>query len=117
MTELLNAAAPIVIPMAGLTGALCVAGGIEYLWEVYYGLAPLPYRLTRRYWRRRFVRLVCRLAEIEARWEQKKSPRVGGAKRGTVGQRIRRTEYIYLTIVPQTDPRVKGLRVRKVKRY
>ena len=108
MTELLNAAAQIVIPMAGLTGALCVAGGLEYLWEVYNGYAPMPYRMSRRYWRRKFVRLVCRLAAIEAAWEKRKAPRKAATKRGTVGQRVRRSACIYTTIVPQSSRDVKG---------
>lgn len=60
--------------------------------------------------------LVMGLLGYEELPKRKKIPRKAATSRGTVGQRIRRTEYIYYDILPQTDPRVKGLQVRKVKR-
>lgn len=107
----------VALGISGGTIVLCGAWGLRCLAMGLLGYEELPECMTRRYWRRKFVRLVCRLAAIEAAWEKRKAPRKSGASRGTVGQRIRRTEYIYMDIVPQTDPHVKGLQVRKVKRY
>ena len=106
-----------VLLVSGIVLVLGAMDGMAHLWRVLTGEEAVPYRWSRRYWRRRLVRLVCRLAALEAAWEQKKSPRSGGAERGTVGERIPRTKYDYIDIAPQTDPLVKGLRVRKVKRY
>ena len=124
MFEALGDAAMVVAPVAVMTVTLCALDGAAYLWRLCTGSEPVPYRLSRRYWRRKLVRIVCRLAALEAAWENRKIPRKRhvlaphvATKRGTVGRRIRRTEYIYMNIVPQTDPHVKGLQVRKVKRY
>ena len=110
--------------LSGFVVLLCALDCAAVLWRMWRGDEPVPYRLSRRYWRRKLVRIVCRLAALEAAWEQRKIPRKRhvlaphvATKRGTVGRRIRRTEYIYMNIVPQTDPHVKGLQVRKVKRY
>lgn len=103
--------------LSGFVVVLCALDAAAVLWRMWRGDEPVPYRLSRRYWRRKFVRIVCRLAALEEAWEQRKIPRKAATKRGTVGRRIRRTEYIYMNIVPQTDPHVKGLQVRKVKRY
>lgn len=113
MTELLDAAITIVIPLGGLCAALSIAGGAGYLWDVYAGLEPAPRWMTRRYWHRKLCRVVCRLAEWEAAWENRKIPRKGGASHGIVGQQVRRAEYGYIKIVPQPDPRVKGLQIEK----
>ena len=107
----------VVLLVSGLVIVLGAMDGMARLWRVLTGEEDVPYRWSRRYWRRRMVRLLRRLAAIEAAWEQKKSPRVAATKRGTVGERIPRAKYDYIEIVPQTDPLVKGLRVRKVKRY
>lgn len=103
--------------LSGFVVVLCAIDAAAVLWRMWRGDEPVPYRLSRRYWRRKFVRLVRRLAELEARFEQRKIPRMAATKRGTVGERIPRAKYDYIDIVPQTDPLVKGLRVRKVKRY
>jgi len=117
MTYLTDAAAQVIVPILWMCGILLVGWVHEWLYDLYYGYTPAPRWMTRRYWHGVLVRVVCRLAELEARFEQRKSPRKAATKRGMVGQRIRRTEYIYMDIVPQTDPHVKGLQVRKVKRY
>jgi hypothetical protein len=49
-------------------------------------------------------------------FRKQKKPRSVAAKRGMVGQKIRRTRYEYIEIVPQTDPRVKGLCVERVRK-
>lgn len=103
--------------LSGFVVVLCAIDAAAVLWRMWRGDEPVPYRLSRRYWRRKFVRIVHRMAELEARFEQRKIPRKAGTKRGTVGERIPRAKYDYIDIVPQTDPLVKGLRVRKVKRY
>ncbi len=124
MIEFLDGVAQVVVPTAGIAVVLCLGGVYSYLWEIYHGYTPAPRWWSRRYWHGVLVRVICRLAELEAAWEQRKTPRKRrvlaphvATKRGIVGQRIRRTEYIYIDIVPQTDPCVKGLQVRKVKRY
>lgn len=48
---------------------------------------------------------------------KQKVPRKGAASRGTVGRKVHRATYEYIEIVPQIDPRVKGLRVERVRRY
>ena len=48
---------------------------------------------------------------------KQKKPRKVAAKRGAVGRKVHRHTYEYIEIVPQTDPRVKGLRVEHVRRY
>ena len=84
-------AVPVLIGSLALLLACAISWGIA----VYEGEEPLPDWTAR-----------------------KKKPRVrNGAGRGTVGERIPRAKYDYIEIVPQTDPLVKGLRVRKVKRY
>lgn len=106
----------VVLGISTLTLVLCAMEGMYHAVAVIAGYESMPRWCTRRYWRRVAVRVICRLAELEAAWERK-IPRKVAASRGMVGQRIRRTEYIYIDIIPQTDPHVKGLRVRKVKRY
>ena len=108
MVEVMDEITVVLIPMAGLTGALCVAGGLEYLCNVYNGITPAPRWMTRRFWHRVLVRVICLLAELEAQFEQRKSPRKAATKRGIVGQRIRRSACIYTTIIPQPTLDVKG---------
>ena len=48
--------------------------------------------------------------------QKKKKPRSVAAKRGMVGQKIRRTRYEYIEIVPETDPRVNGLCLERVRK-
>ena len=98
----------VALGISGGTIVLCGAWGLRCLAMGLLGYEELPECMTRRYWRRKFVRLVCRLAAIEAAWEKRKAPRKGGASRGTVGQRVRRSACIYTNIVPQTSRDVKG---------
>lgn len=98
----------VVLLVSGLVIVLGVMDGMAHLWRVLTGAEDVPYRWSRRYWRRRFVRLVRRLAALEAAWEQKKSPRMAATKRGTVGRRIRRTACEYSQIIPQSAGNVKG---------
>lgn len=108
MFEVLGDAALVVAPVAVLTVTLCALDGAAYLWRLYTGAEPVPYRLSRRYWRRKFVRLVRRLAALEAAWEQRKTPRKAGTKRGTVGERVRRSKCMYSQIIPQSACNVKS---------
>ena len=97
--------------MLGLSGGtliLCAAEGVRCLVMGLLGYEELPRWLTRRYWRRKAVHLICRLAEIEAAWEKRKSPRKAATKRGIVGQRVRRSNCMYSTIIPQPARDVKG---------
>ena len=48
--------------------------------------------------------------------QKKKKPRSVAAKRGMVGRKVHRHTYEYIEIVPQTDPRVKGLCVERVRK-
>lgn len=115
MFEVLGDAALVVAPVAVLTVTLCALDGAAYLWRLCAGSEPVPYRLSRRYWRRKLVRLVCRLAALEAAWEQRKIPRKRhvlaphvATKRGTVGERVRRSRCMYSQIIPQIAGDVKG---------
>lgn len=108
MFEVLGDAAMVVAPVAVLTVTLCALDGAAYLWRLCTGAEPVPYRLSRRYWRRKFVRLVRRLAALEAAWEQRKIPRKAATKRGTVGERVRRSRCMYSQIIPQIAGDVKG---------
>lgn len=94
--------------LSGFVVVLCAIDGAAYLWWMWRGDEPYPYRLSRRYWRRKFVRLVRRLAALEAAWEQRKIPRKAGTKRGTVGERVRRSRCMYSQIIPQIAGDVKG---------
>ena len=112
----LGDAAVYMLLFSGWCAVLSIAGGIEYLWEIRAGIEPAPRWMTRRYWHRKLCRVVCRLADLETAWEQRKIPRKAATSHGIVGQRVRKAEYGYIKIVPQTDPRVKGLRVEKLYR-
>lgn len=87
---------------------LCAIDAAAVLWRMWRGEEPVPYRLSRRYWRRKLVRLVCRLAALEAAWEKKKSPRMAATRRGIVGQRVRRSACMYSQIIPQSAGNVKS---------
>ena len=115
MFEALGDAALVVAPVAVLTVTLCALDGAAYLWRLCTGAEPVPYRLSRRCWRRKLVRLVRRLAALEAAWEQRKIPRKRhvlaphvATKRGTVGERVRRSRCMYSQIIPQIAGDVKG---------
>lgn len=108
MFEVFGDAALVVAPVAVLTVTLCALDGAAHLWRLCTGAEPVPYRLSRRYWRRKFVRLVRRLAALEAAWEQRKIPRKAETKRGTVGERVRRSRCMYSQIIPQSAGNVKG---------
>ncbi len=108
MTEFVDWFAVAAIPMVGLLTMICIAGGLEYLWEIHQGYEPAPRWMTRRYWKRKAVRVICALARIEAAFEQRKSPRKAATKRGIVGQRVRRSACMYSTIIPQPARDVKG---------
>lgn len=94
--------------LSGFVVVLCALDCAATLWRMWRGDEPVPYRLSRRYWRRKLVRLVRRLAALEAAWEQRKSPRKAGTKRGTVGERVRRSRCMYSQIIPQSAGNVKG---------
>lgn len=85
MHEILDAAGVVLIPAAGIMGALCVAGGLSYLWELYHGYAELP-KLRKR----------------------KKTPRKAATSRGIVGQRIRRSACEYSKIIIDYGTNVKS---------
>ena len=106
MFEVLGDAAMVVAPVAVMTITLGAMEGAAYLWRLCTGSEPVPYRLSRRYWRRKFVRIVCRLAALEAAWENRKIPRKAATKRGT-GDRVRRSTC-YSEIIPQIAGDVKG---------
>ena len=91
MHEILDAAGVVLIPAAGIMGALCVAGGLSYLWEVCHGYAEPP---------------KLRLRKKSPRKRRVLAPHVA-TKRGIVGQRVRRSACIYTTIVPQPTLDVK----------
>lgn len=94
--------------LSGFVVVLCAIDAAAVLWRMWRGDEPVPYRLSRRYWRRKFVRIVHRMAELEARFEQRKIPRKAGTKRGTVGERVRRSRCMYSQIIPQIAGDVKG---------
>jgi hypothetical protein len=94
--------------LSGFVVVLCALDAAAVLWRMWRGDEPVPYRLSRRYWRRKFVRLVCRLAALEAEWENRKIPRKSGTKRGTVCERVRRSRCMYSQIIPQIAGDVKG---------
>lgn len=108
MTYLTDAAAQVIVPILGMCGILLVGWVHEWLYDLYYGYVPLPRWMTRRYWHGVLVRVVCRLAELEARFEQRKSPRKAATKRGMVGRRVRRSACEYSQIIPQSAGNVKG---------
>lgn len=94
--------------LSGFVVVLCALDAAAVLWRMWRGDEPVPYRLSRRYWRRKFVRLVRRLAALESAWEQRKIPRKAATKRGTVGERVRRSRCMYSQIIPQIAGDVKG---------
>lgn len=108
MPNLIDAAAQVVVPLCWLCAVLLAGWGYEYLYDLYYGYAPAPCWMTRRYWRRVAVRVICRLAELEAAWEQRKIPRKVAASRGMVGQRIRRSDCEISKIIAYPTLDVKG---------
>ena len=101
--------------LSGFVVVLCALDCAATLWRMWRGDEPVTYRLSRRYWRRKLVRLVCRLADLEAAWENRKIPRKRhvlaphvATKRGTVGERVRRSRCMYSQIIPQIAGNVKG---------
>ncbi len=107
MPYLTDAAAQVVVPLCWLCVILLAGWLHEYLCDIYYGITPAPRWMTRRYWRRVFVRVICRLAELEVAWERK-IPRKVAASRGMVGQRIRWSDCEISKIIAYPTLDVKG---------
>lgn len=108
MRYLTDAAAQVIVPLCGLCVILLAGWVYECLYDLYYGYAPAPRWMTRRFWHRVLVRVICRLAELEAAWEKRKIPRKAATKRGIVGQRVHRSACEYSKIIAHPTLDVKG---------